>query len=110
MWYNEKARILQTVPPWGNGFLLPEIAAERYPSWQEVPDDFVLPAPVPTKAQRIAALNAEYTAYDAELLKYWTAAAAEGDTETQADIQAEREAVRADYMAQVDAIRAEGGE
>jgi hypothetical protein len=64
--------------------------------------------PGPTKEQRLAALDAEYEASKAELLKYFTDALLNGDTEQQAAIKEDMAALTAQYDA--DYAEIEGGE
>ena len=61
--------------------------------------------PPPSIQEQIDQLNKDYTATDNQLLMYWLAAAASGDTATQTDIQTEREALLVDYQAQLQVIQ-----
>lgn len=45
MWYNSKTNELQSMPPWGSGWIHPDIQAEQYGDWQQVDDGFVPPQP-----------------------------------------------------------------
>lgn len=60
MWYNSKTNQLQSIPPWGSSWVHPDVQVETYPDWQQVDDNFVPPAPVPTKEQQLVAINSEY--------------------------------------------------
>lgn len=60
------------------------------------------------KAGKLAALDAEYEANKAELLKYYTDALLNGDTEQQAAIKEDMDALTAQYDA--DYAEIEGGE
>lgn len=55
------------------------------------------PAYVPTKAEKIAALDAQYEADKAELSKYYVEAALSGNTDAQTDIKTELDALTSDY-------------
>lgn len=55
------------------------------------------PAHVPTKAERLAALDAQYEADKAELSKYYVEAALSGNTDAQTDIKTELDALTSEY-------------
>lgn len=55
------------------------------------------PAYVPTKAEKIAALDAQYEADKAELSKYYVEAVLSGNTGAQTDIKTELDALTSDY-------------
>jgi hypothetical protein len=55
---------------------------------------------VPTKAEKLAALDAQYQADVEELAKYFGEAGLKGDTETQAELQAELAEINATYVAE----------
>ena len=54
---------------------------------------------VPSKEEKLAALDAQYDSDIAELSKYFTEAALEGDTDLQAELQDELAEVKATYVA-----------
>jgi hypothetical protein len=51
LFYNSKTKELTTSPPWGNSWINPDIQADLYSDWIQVPDDFIPPAPVPDEIQ-----------------------------------------------------------
>lgn len=55
------------------------------------------PAYVPTKAEKIAALDAQYEADKAELSKYYVEAVLSGNTDAQTDIKTELDALTSKY-------------
>lgn len=55
------------------------------------------PAYVPTKEEKLAALDAQYVADKAELSKYYVEAALSGNTNAQTDIKTELDALTSDY-------------
>lgn len=81
----------------------------NYEVWDSKPDGYYTeeewselhpPVPyVPTKEEKLAALDAQYDADKAELAKYFTEAAMSGDTETQAELTAELNDLNDDYDA-----------
>ena len=71
------------------GYFTPEEWAELHP---------YIP-PVPTKEEKLAALDAQYDADKAEIMTYYTEALFAGDVETQDELKAE--------MAEIDATYAE---
>lgn len=76
--------------------------------WDEKPDgyfteeewaEFHPPEPyVPTKEEKLAALDSAYDADVAELTKYYTEAALEDDAELQEEIKAELAEIKATYV------------
>jgi hypothetical protein len=65
------------------------------------------PAYVPTKEEKLAALDAQYDRDKAELTKYYTDALLADDTETQEELKAEMQELDADYAEQRKAIEEE---
>lgn len=65
------------------------------------------PAYVPTKEEKLAQLDAQYQSDVEELTKYFGEASLKGDTETQAELQAELVEVNATYVAERKAIEEE---
>jgi hypothetical protein len=65
------------------------------------------PAYVPTKEEKLAALDAQYEQDVADLTKYYGEASLKGDTETQAELQAELAEVDATYAEERKAIEEE---
>lgn len=65
------------------------------------------PAYVPTKDEKLAALDAQYQSDVEELTKYFGEAGLKGDTETQSELQAELAEVNATYVAERKAIEEE---
>ena len=65
------------------------------------------PAHVPTKEEKLAALDAQYEQDVADLTKYYGEASLKGDTETQAELQAELAEVDATYAEERKAIEEE---
>ena len=57
------------------------------------------PVHVPTKEEKLAKLDAQYTADKEELTKYYAEALFSGDTETQEELQEELAEVNAEYVA-----------
>lgn len=55
------------------------------------------PAYVPSKAEKLAALDAQYDADKAELSKYYVEAVLSGNTDAQTDIKTELDALTSDY-------------
>jgi hypothetical protein len=62
---------------------------------------------VPTKEEKLAALDAQYEQDVADLTKYYGEASLKGDTETQAELQAELAEVDATYAEERKAIEEE---
>jgi len=58
------------------------------------------PAHVPSKEEKLAALDSQYDSDKAELTRYFTDALLAGDTDTQEELQAELLELDADYKAQ----------
>ena len=58
------------------------------------------PAHVPSKEEKLAALDSQYDSDKAELTRYFTDALLAGDTNTQEELQAELLELDADYKAQ----------
>jgi hypothetical protein len=54
---------------------------------------------VPSKEERLAALDVQYDSDKAELTRYFTEAALAGDTETQEELRAELEELNDEYVA-----------
>ena len=65
------------------------------------------PAYVPTKEEKLVALDSQYDSDKAELTKYFTDALLAGDTDTQEELQAELLELDADYKEQRKAIEEE---
>lgn len=65
------------------------------------------PAYVPTKEEKLAALDAQYEQDIADLTKYYGEAGLKGDAEAQAELQAELAEVNATYVAERKAIEEE---
>lgn len=65
------------------------------------------PAYVPSKEQKLATLDAQYEQDVADLTKYYGEASLKGDTETQAELQAELAEVNATYAEERKAIEEE---
>jgi hypothetical protein len=65
------------------------------------------PVHVPTKEEKLAALDAQYEQDVADLTKYYGEASLKGDTETQAELQAELAEVDATYAEERKAIEEE---
>jgi hypothetical protein len=65
------------------------------------------PAYVPSKEEKLAALDSQYDADKAELTKYYTDALLADDTETQEELKAELQELDADYAEQRKAIEEE---
>lgn len=63
------------------------------------------PAYVPTKAEKLAALDSQYEADKAELSKYYVEASLAGNTETQEAIKADLETLNAEYDSKRKAIK-----
>jgi hypothetical protein len=79
------------------GYLTPEEWAEQHPY---VP-------PVPTRDEKLAALDAQYDADKAEIMQYYTEAMFAGNTETQAELKAEMAEIDATYVEDRKAIEDE---
>ena len=85
--------------------------------WETKPDGYFTeeewaelhpPTPyVPTKEEKLSALDAQYDADVAELTKYFTEAALEDDTELQEELKAELAEVKAAYVEDRKAIEEE---
>lgn len=65
------------------------------------------PAHVPTKEEKLAALDSQYDSDKAELTKYYTDALLADDTETQEELKAELQELDADYAEQRKAFEEE---
>jgi hypothetical protein len=65
------------------------------------------PAYVPSKEEKLAALDSQYDSDKAELTRYFTDALLAGDTDTQEELQAELLELDADYKEQRKAIEEE---
>ena len=72
--------------------------------WQEL-HPYVPPAP--TKEEKLAALDAQYDADKAEIVKYFNEAQLAGDTELQAELKAEMAEIDAQYVEDRKAIEDE---
>lgn len=57
------------------------------------------PAHVPTKEEKLAALDSQYDNDKAELTRYFTEAALAGDTDMQEELRAELEELNTEYVA-----------
>lgn len=89
----------------------------NYEVWDKKPTDYYTeeewaelhpPTPyVPTKEEKLAALDAQYDADKAELIKYYSEALIVEDAELQAELKAELEELDADYVEQRKAIEEE---
>ena len=85
--------------------------------WDEKPEGYYTeeewaelhpPVPyVPTKEEKLAALDSQYDSNKAELTRYFTDALLVGDTDTQEELQAELLELDADYKEQRKAIEEE---
>ncbi len=62
---------------------------------------------VPSKKEKLAALDSQYQADVEELAKYFGEAGLKGDTETQAELQSELAEINATYVAERKAIEEE---
>ena len=79
------------------GYFTPEEWAELHP-----------PVPyVPTKEEQLAALDAQYDADKAEIVKYFNEAQLAGDTELQDELRAEMAEIDAQYVEDRKAIEDE---
>ena len=65
------------------------------------------PAYVPSKEEKLNALDSQYDADKATLTQYYAEAALAGDTELQTELRAELEEMNADYVEQRKAIEEE---
>jgi hypothetical protein len=79
------------------GYLTPEEWAELHP---------YIP-PVPTKEEKLAALDAQYDADKADIMQYYTEAMFVGDEELQAELKAEMAEIDAQYVEDRKAIEDE---
>lgn len=90
--------------------------------WDEKPEVYFTPEewaelhpyipPVPTKEEKLAALDAQYDADKAEIVKYFNEAALANDAELQEELRAEMAEIDAQYVEDRKAIEdePEGGE
>lgn len=65
---------------------------------------------IPTKEEKLAALDAQYDADKAEIVKYFSEAALAGDTELQDELREEMAEIDAAYIEERKAIEEEGVE
>jgi hypothetical protein len=90
----------------------------NYEVWDEKPEGYYTleewkalhpdpEPPEPTKAEKLAALDAQYDSEKAELIKYYSEALIVEDAELQAELKAELEELDADYVEQRKAIEEE---
>lgn len=86
---------------WGNppaGYLTPEEWEKLHPT---------PPPPPPTKEEKLAALDAQYDADKADIMKYYTEAMFVGDEELQAELKSEMAEIDAQYAEDRKAIEDE---
>jgi hypothetical protein len=101
IWYNTETHVMQTTNPAG-GWRSAEYMAQNYPEWKQVEDDFEPPAVehVPTKEEKLAALDKGYEAQRKELTDYFVQAMLSGDTELQEEMRTTLAELNEEYDSQ----------
>lgn len=104
LWYNNKTNELTTMAPWGERWVAAELIEAIYGDWEQVPEDFIPPAPVKTKAQLIAELNAEVESQFKENDVAYLVALRFNNSDLMQELQTEREALTSEYNARMEEI------
>lgn len=104
IWYNKKTNELSSAAPWGDHYYDPEIRAELFADWQQVADDFIPPTPEPTKAEKMAALDAEYQPQFAELAQFLGVATLDGNQAAITGIKDDYATLKAEYTEKMETL------
>lgn len=104
MYYNSKTNELTNVAPWGNHFYDDEIKAELFADWTEVADNFVPVAPVPTKSEKLIALDAEYQPQFKQLAEALGLATLDGIQSVIDGVKNDYESLKSEYQTKMEAI------
>lgn len=106
MWFNKVTNQCQTIAPWGTGHLHPDLIAEQYGDWEMVDEGFNPPAPKPTIAEQVTALNAEYDPRRVELKQNlaYVASYYQGNTTKYDAAKAKLDALNAEYIQRLGVI------
>lgn len=97
MWYNSNTNELQSMPPWGTGWIHLDIQAQQYADWQQVAEGFVPPEPLKTTEELLSELDAEYQPQFSSLSLAWATANMDGNTELAASIKADKDDLTTEY-------------